>query len=114
MNVEAENQNKMDTPYVIEMENEDEDVMKDVADYDAGLISAVSSSWSSASGSAAERQFGDSGNQKCMAREERRSMTNKIDTHGEFDSRSLQATPVIRKWRTRLSRRHPSSLSFFG
>ena len=29
-----------------------------------------------------------------MAREVRRSMASKIDTHGEFDSRSLQATPV--------------------
>ena len=66
MHVEAGNQNKMDTPDVIEMESvsEDEDVMKGVTDYDAGLVSAVSSSWSSASGSAAERQFGDSGNRQ--------------------------------------------------
>jgi hypothetical protein len=62
MHVEAGNQKKMDTPAVIKMESvsEDEDVMKSVTDYDAGLMSAVSSSWSSASGSAVERQFGDS------------------------------------------------------
>ena len=29
-----------------------------------------------------------------MAREERRSITSKIDTHGKFDSRVLQAMPV--------------------
>ena len=43
-----------------------------------------------------ERQFGDSGNKNFMAREERRLSTSssKIDTHGEFDSRLLQAMPV--------------------
>ena len=41
-----------------------------------------------------ERQFGDNGNKKLMAREERRSITSKIDTHGKFDSRSAQTTPV--------------------
>ena len=58
--------------------------MKELVDYAANFMGAFSSWWSS--GSAAERQFGDSGNKKFMAREERRSMTNKIDTHGEFDS----------------------------
>ena len=66
MNVEAENQNKMDTPNVIEfeMESEDENVMNGGTNYDAGLMSAVSSLWSAASGSAAEHQFGDGGNHK--------------------------------------------------
>ena len=49
--VEAENQEKMDALDVIEMKSEDEDVMKDVTDYAAGLMSAVSSWWSSAPGS---------------------------------------------------------------
>ena len=66
--------------------------MKVVADYAAGFMSAASS-WLS-SGKSAERQFGDNGNKKCMAREERRSTTSKIDTHGEFDSLSLQVMPV--------------------
>ena len=66
--------------------------MKVVADYAAGFMSAASS-WLS-SGESAERQFGDNGNKKCMAREERRSTTSKIDTHGEFDSQLLQAMPV--------------------
>ena len=66
--------------------------MKELVDYAANFMGAFSSWWSP--GSAAERQFGDSGNKKFMAREERRSMTSKIDTHGEFDSRSLQAMPV--------------------
>ena len=61
-NGEAENQNKMEAPDVIEMEREDGDVVKGVIDYAAGLMSAASSWWSSASGSADERQFGDSGN----------------------------------------------------
>ena len=56
MNVEAENQNKMGTPDVIEMDSENEDVMEGVIDYDAGLMSVVSTSWSSASGSAADRR----------------------------------------------------------
>ena len=42
----------------------------------------------------AERQFGDSGNKESMACEERRSSASKIDTHGKFESRSLQAMPV--------------------
>ena len=83
----------MDALDVIETKREDENIMKGVPDYAAGLMSAASS-WSiSASGSAEERQFGDSGNHKIMACEERRSMTNKIDTYGEFDLRSVQTTP---------------------
>ena len=42
----------------------------------------------------AERQFGDSGNKEFKACEERRSSASKIDTHGKFESRSLQAMPV--------------------
>ena len=90
INGEVENQNKMDAPELIEMEREDEDVVKGVIDYAAGLMSAASRWWSSASGSAEERQFGDSGNNEIMACEERRSMTNRIDTYGEFDLRSVQ------------------------
>ena len=66
--------------------------MKVLAYCAAGFTSAASS-WLS-SGKSAERQFGDNRNKKFMAREERRSMTSKIDTHGEFDSRSLQVMPV--------------------
>ena len=42
---------------VIEMEREDEDVMKGVTDYDAGLMSAISSWWSSASVFVGTRRF---------------------------------------------------------
>ena len=66
--------------------------MKELVDYAAKCMAAFSSWWSS--GSAAERQFGDSGSQKLMVREERRSRTSKIDPHGEFDSRSVQPIPV--------------------
>ena len=66
--------------------------MKELADYAANCMGKFSSWWSS--GKSAERQFGDSGNKKFMAREERRSTTSKIGTHGEFDSRLLQAMPV--------------------
>ena len=66
--------------------------MKVVADRAAGFMSAASSWWSS--GKSAERQFGDSGNKKFMACEERRSSASKIDMHSEFDARSLQAMPV--------------------
>ena len=72
-NVEAENQNKMKAPDLIEMKREDENIMKGVPDYAVGLMSAASSWSSSASGSAEERQFGDSGNHTIMACEERRS-----------------------------------------
>jgi hypothetical protein len=41
-----------------------------------------------------ERLFGDSGTKEFMACEERRSSASKIDTHGKFESRSLQAMPV--------------------
>ena len=72
MNVEAKNQHKMDAPDVIEMTREDENIMKGVPDYAAGLMSAASSWSSSASGSAEERQFGDSSsNHESMACEER-------------------------------------------
>ena len=84
----------MEAPELIEMEREDEDVVKGVIDYAAGLMSAASSWWSSATGSAEERKLGDSGNFKIMACEERRSSTSKIDTYGEFDLRSVQAMPV--------------------
>ena len=69
--------------------------MKGVADYSAGLMSEISSWSSSASGSAASaRQFGDSGNHMIVACEKRLSITNKINTHGNFDSRLLQAISV--------------------
>ena len=38
MNVEGGNQNKMDTPDVIEMESEDKDVMEGVPDYDRDRV----------------------------------------------------------------------------
>jgi hypothetical protein len=75
----------MEAPELIEMEREDEDVVKEEIDYAAVLMSAASSWWSSATGSTEERQLGDSGNFKIMACEERRSSTSKIDTYGEFD-----------------------------
>ena len=71
----------MRAPDVIEMEREDEDFIKGVIKYASGLMSAASSWWSSASGSADELQFEDSGNNEINETcEERRSMTNKIDT----------------------------------
>ena len=57
-------------------------------------MSAVSSSSSSATGSAEERQYGDDGNFKIMAGEERRSITDKIDKYSEFDRRSAQTIAV--------------------
>ena len=66
MNVEADNQNKMEKADVVGMESEEEDVEKNVIAYDAGLMSAVSSSSRSATGSAEERQYGDDGNFKIM------------------------------------------------
>ena len=66
--------------------------MEELVDYAANCMNAFSSWWSP--GSADERQFGDSGNNEFMAREERRLMTSKIDPHGEFDSQLLQAMPV--------------------
>ena len=84
----------MDAPDAIEMKREDESIMKGVPDYAAGLMSAASRWSSPASGSAEERQFGDSGNNEIITCEERRSMTNKIDTYGEFDLRSVQTIAV--------------------
>ena len=80
----------MDAPDMLKMEREDEDVMKDVTDYAAGLMSAGSSWWSSVSGAAGDRLVGDSDNYMIVAHEERRSMTNKIEPHGEFVDRSPQ------------------------
>ena len=67
--------------------------LKELVDCAASCMRKFSSWWSS--GKSAERQFGDSGNKKYMAREERRSSTSKIDTHGDFDARLLQAMPVV-------------------
>ena len=94
MNVEADNQNKMEKADVVGMESEEKDVEKNVIAYEAGLMSAVSSSSSSATGSAEERHYGDDGNFKLMAGEERRSITDKIDKYSEFDRRSAQTIAV--------------------
>ena len=94
MNVEADNQNKMENADVVGMESEEKDVEKNVIAYDAGLMSAASSSSSSATGSAEERHYGDDGNFKLMAGEERRSITDKIDKYSEFDRRSAQTIAV--------------------
>ena len=66
--------------------------LKELVDCGAGITSAFSS-WLS-SGKPADRQFGESGNKKFIACEERRSSASKIDMHDEFDARSLQAMPV--------------------
>ena len=66
--------------------------MKDLTDYAAGLVGAGSCWWRS--GPAGESLFGNNGNHMIVGREERRSMTNKIDTHGEFEDRSPQPMPV--------------------
>ena len=65
--------------------------MKELVDYAANFIGAFSRWWSP--GSAAKRQLGDSGNNVIVAREEQQSMSNKIDTHGEFFGRSAQTMP---------------------
>ena len=95
MNVEADNQNKMEKADLVGMESEENDVEENVIAYDAGLMSAVSSSSSSATGSAEERHYGDDGNFKSMAGEERRSITDKIDKYSKFDRRSAQTIAVV-------------------
>ena len=84
----------MEDDYLYELESKSTIASdkKRLVDCAANFMDAFSRWWSP--GSAAARQFGDSGSKKFMAREERRSMTSKIDTHGEFDSRLLQAMPV--------------------
>ena len=66
--------------------------LKELVDCAASCMGKVSSWW--ISGNSAERQFGYSGNKKFMACEERRLSASKIDIHGKFDARSLQAKPV--------------------
>ena len=80
--------------YVDELEKKStiESDLKELVDCAASCMGKVSSWWSS--GNSAERQFGDSGNKKFMACEERRSSASKIDMYGKFDARSLQAKPV--------------------
>ena len=78
--------------YALERKSTIASDMKELGDYAANCMGKFSSWWSS--GKSAERQFGDNANKKLMAREERRLMTSKIDTHGESDSRSAQTIPV--------------------
>ena len=66
--------------------------LKELVDCAAGVTRAISSC--SSSGKSVEHQFGDSGNKEFMACEERRSSASKIDSHGKFESQSLQAMPV--------------------
>ena len=78
--------------------------IEELVDYAANFMGAFSSWWSP--DSAAERQFGGSGNNVIVAREEQQSMRNMIDTHGEFTSSTDRRNRCrLRQWRARSSRR---------
>ena len=98
--------------YVDELEEKSTIVsdLKELVDCAAGVTSAISSC--SSSGKSAERQFGDSGNKEFMACEERRSSASKIDIARQVRRTIVAGNAGRTKWRTRTSRRHPSSPSF--
>ena len=105
---ESEDDEIHETDYFDELDSPNPFVFKKFEVEDNNSDQADASSPSPRSSSPTERLFGDVGDYMTLGRDQRRSMTERTDTHSEFESRSPQAMPVKEVSRCRHFQLHRS------